>query len=87
MPYTSIEALVRTVGTRGAGMQIRLTRKLADFIDGIDLSHHTVGQLIDLPQEDAQRIVAEGWAEFIADAAASNSRSEAADRRQRSPKT
>lgn len=43
-------------------MQIRLTRKLADFIDGIDLSHRGVGDLIDLPQYQAELLIAEGWA-------------------------
>lgn len=43
-------------------MQIRLTRKFAEAIDGIDLSHHAVGDLIDLPQHDADLIIAEGWA-------------------------
>lgn len=43
-------------------MQIRLTRKLAEAIDGIDLSGHAVGDVIDLPQHDAAVLVAEGWA-------------------------
>jgi hypothetical protein len=43
-------------------MQIRLTRKLADAIDGIDVSGHAVGDVIDLPQHDATILVAEGWA-------------------------
>jgi hypothetical protein len=43
-------------------MQVRLTRKLAEIIDGIDLSRSRVGDLIDLSQHDAEVLVAEGWA-------------------------
>ena len=43
-------------------MQIRLTRKFAEAIDGIDLSHYAVGDLIDLPHKDAELVIAEGWA-------------------------
>jgi hypothetical protein len=43
-------------------MQIRLTRKLADSIDGIDLSRRCVGDLIDLPEHHADLLIAEGWA-------------------------
>jgi hypothetical protein len=43
-------------------MQIRLTRKLAEAIDGIDLSRRHVGELMDVPQWDADTLVAEGWA-------------------------
>lgn len=43
-------------------MQIRLTRKFADAIDGIDLSLSSVGDLIDLPQRAADLLIAEGWA-------------------------
>ncbi len=43
-------------------MQIRLTHKFADAIDGVDLSRRSVGDLIDLPQHDADLLIAEGWA-------------------------
>ena len=42
-------------------MQIRLTRKLAESIDGVDLSHDEVGKVIDVPVHDAQVLIAEGW--------------------------
>jgi hypothetical protein len=35
---------------------------LADAIDGVDLSHHRVGDLMDLSQHDADVLIAEGWA-------------------------
>ena len=44
-------------------MQVRLLRKLADVVDGIDLSGRVVGEIIDLPEEQADLLVAEGWAE------------------------
>ena len=43
-------------------MKVRLTRKLAEAIDGIDLSHEDVGDVLDLPDRKAQLLVAEGWA-------------------------
>lgn len=43
-------------------MRIRLTRKLADCVDGIDLSHYAVGDVLDLPEREAQLLIAEGWA-------------------------
>lgn len=41
---------------------VRLTRKFAERIDGIDLSHHQVGDRMDLSKRDAQMLIAEGWA-------------------------
>jgi len=40
---------------------VRLTRKLADRIDGIDLSGSHVGDTLYLDPHDADLIVAEGW--------------------------
>jgi hypothetical protein len=45
-------------------MQVRLTRKLAETIDGIDLSSHEVGDVFDLPAAEAQLLLAEGWADL-----------------------
>jgi hypothetical protein len=50
-------------------MRVRVVRKLAEWVDGIDLRHCTVGDLIDLPDSQAQIIVAEGWALFARRAA------------------
>ena len=63
-------------------MQIRLTRKFAETIDGIDLSHHVVGDVFNLSRPDAQLLVAEGWAstDLHPDRAANRpARAEAAD--------
>jgi hypothetical protein len=47
----------------GATTSVRLTRKYADMIDGVDLTDAKVGDELDLPQHDADVLVAEGWAE------------------------
>jgi hypothetical protein len=43
-------------------MKVRLTRKLADVIDGIDVSAYQVGDVLDLPIPEATLLVAEQWA-------------------------
>ena len=43
-------------------MKIRLTRKFADVLNGVDLSHAHAGEEIELPKRDAQMLIAEGWA-------------------------
>jgi hypothetical protein len=43
-------------------MQIQLTRKLADQVDGIDLSEYREGDVLDLPEHDAELLIAEQWA-------------------------
>ena len=42
-------------------MKVRLTRKLADSIDGVDLSRKRVGRIINVGRKDAQLLIAEGW--------------------------
>jgi hypothetical protein len=46
-------------------MMVRLTRKLADMIDGVDLSAYRVGEVLHLPWHAARLLIAEGWAEMI----------------------
>lgn len=43
-------------------MKVRLTRKHADRIDGIDLSSRTVGETMELPPREARLLIAEQWA-------------------------
>lgn len=45
--------------------KVRLTRKFAEMLNGIDLSHASVGQEIDLSRSDAELLIAEGWAQPI----------------------
>ena len=44
-------------------MWIRLTRKLANFLDGVDVSDRHAGDVFELPTCDAHLLIAEGWAE------------------------
>jgi hypothetical protein len=44
-------------------MRIRLKRKFAESINGIDLSHVRAGEMLDVSPRDADILVAEGWAE------------------------
>jgi hypothetical protein len=43
-------------------MRVRLTRKLAERIDGVDLSRHKIGDCLDLPESEGQLLLAEQWA-------------------------
>ena len=55
-------------------MRVRIVRKLADWVDGIDLRHCTAGDVIDLGDSHARLMIAEEWAVFArraADAVAS----------------
>ena len=42
-------------------MRVVLTKKLAEAIDGIDLSSHNVGDVLDLPADQVRLIEAEQW--------------------------
>jgi hypothetical protein len=44
---------------------VRLTRKYADMINGVDLRAAKVGDRLRLPVHAAEVLVAEGWAEKI----------------------
>ena len=43
-------------------MDLRLTRKLAEVIDGVDLTGRAVGDIVKLPASEARLLIAEGWA-------------------------
>jgi len=45
-------------------VRVRIVCKLADSMDGIDLSYCAAGDLIDLAERDARIMVAERWATF-----------------------
>ena len=44
---------------------VRLIRKYADMIDGVDLEDADVGDRLDLSKRDADVLIAEGWAELV----------------------
>ena len=54
-------------------MRIRLTRKLADCLDGVDVSHYAVGEVLNLPRREAELLVAEKWAVLSAGVAGPHS--------------
>lgn len=43
-------------------MRVRITRKFAEFIDGVDLSSKRVGDVIEVSARDAKLLLAENWA-------------------------
>jgi hypothetical protein len=43
-------------------MKVRLTKKLAECIDGVALHDCSVGDVLDLPRTEARLLLAEEWA-------------------------
>ena len=43
-------------------VRVRLTKKLANRMDGVDVSPHRVGDILELPAAQARLLVAEEWA-------------------------
>jgi hypothetical protein len=43
-------------------VKVRLTRKFADILNGIDLSRVRAGEDVELEAREAQMLIAEGWA-------------------------
>jgi len=53
----------RDVGAAPTGLvSVRLIRKYAEMIDGVNLEHTSVGDRLELPRRDANILIAEGWA-------------------------
>jgi hypothetical protein len=48
-------------------VRIRLTRKLAGRLDGIDVTKQRVGDIMELPDKAAAMLLAEDWAEAVAE--------------------
>ena len=46
--------------------KVQLTKKFAEFLDGIDLSRVKAGEFIELSERDAHILVEEGWARRVA---------------------
>jgi hypothetical protein len=51
--------------SKGVTLRIRLTRKFAIRLNGVDLSAIKVGDVVDLPAHDAAMLILEGWAERV----------------------
>ena len=43
-------------------MRVRLIRKFAEQIDGVDLSSVSLGEIVELPDQMGHMLIAEGWA-------------------------
>src|SRR4051794_4026656 len=48
---------------KSSGVWIRLIRKLAECLDGIDVSACQEGDTLEVSAHDAELLIAEGWAE------------------------
>jgi hypothetical protein len=46
-------------------MRVRIVRKLARFLNGIDLDKFQVGEVVELPPKAARLLIAEGWAVLV----------------------
>ena len=51
-----------TLASTPHNVLVRITRKLADHINGVDLSRMKVDDIVDLPSRDADILIREGWA-------------------------
>lgn len=47
-------------------MLIKLVRKLANRLNGIDLTNVSVGDVVDVTDRQASLLIAEGWAQPVA---------------------
>jgi hypothetical protein len=54
--------LNRAVTAQARMVRVRLTRKLANLIDGVDLSQLHAGDELELSDRDARLLILEGWA-------------------------
>ena len=71
-------------------MHIRLTRKLAEMLNGVDLRAFTVGEVLQLDERYAAMLVAEGWAETVVPMnirATADDRQRSGRRRESSPRS
>jgi hypothetical protein len=48
-------------------VRVRLVRKRADQLNGVDVSDRDVGDVIDLPRAQAELLLAEKWADPATD--------------------
>jgi hypothetical protein len=49
-------------------LKIRLTKRFAEVLNGVDLSRCQLGDVLDVSPKDAGILLAEGWAQPVADA-------------------
>ena len=65
-PFASGPRLPRYVAhdrpVRQKRMKVQIVRKLADELNGIDLSDVKIGDLVVLAKDEAEMLIAESWA-------------------------
>jgi hypothetical protein len=61
-------------------VRVRLTRKLSETIDGVDLSGAREGDTLELSPRDALILIAEGWASPVYEIRRRSARDRAHDR-------
>jgi hypothetical protein len=47
--------------------RVRLIRKLAAILNGVDLSHVRIGDVMTVPEATAAMLIREEWAELVID--------------------
>jgi hypothetical protein len=75
----------RNFASSGAPVKIKLTKKLADSLNGLDLTTMRVGAVIDLDDPLARMLLAERWAEEMSPADARDAADDRSRRRKRKP--
>lgn len=66
-------------------MYIRITKKLAQTLNGLDLRAFEVGEVVDLPHRFATMLMTEGWAEAVRDQPGDTSEDRPSRQRRRGP--
>jgi hypothetical protein len=54
----TVPASIRSVAVR-----VRLTKKLASWLNGLDVSQAKVGDVLELSESEARMMITEGWAQ------------------------
>jgi hypothetical protein len=57
--------LIAMANETGLRLKIRLKRKLANTMNGVDLSHVNEGECVELVPAEARLLILEGWAELV----------------------
>lgn len=66
-------------------MKVKLTRKLANLINGVDLSQAHTGDMLELSEKEAMTLIAEGWAAPASDVADGREKAHDRPRKKRGP--
>jgi hypothetical protein len=67
----TLSAAFKTFWKGGSLLRVQLTHKLANRLDGIDVSQFRVSDIIELPDAHAALLIAEGWAKPVVESSVS----------------